>query len=118
MWIYIYLYRNDILSLYLVYCILRIYLDRDISVAIYVHLQIFCLYRDPYKGHCEYQTSFVGFAPARHPRFVALVMIDSPQSKNPYDIEGGYVAAPAFKSIAQGILQVLQIKSDRPKQLH
>jgi cell division protein FtsI/penicillin-binding protein 2 len=75
-------------------------------------------YCDPYKGHCEYQTSFVGFAPARHPRFVALVMIDSPQSKNPYDIEGGYVAAPAFKSIAQGILQVLQIKSDRPKQLH
>ena len=59
-------------------------------------------YCDPYKGHCEYQTSFVGFAPAKHPRFVALVMVDSPQSKNPYDIEGGYVAAPAFKSIAPG----------------
>ncbi len=74
-------------------------------------------YCDPYKGHCEYQTSFVGFAPAKHPRFVALVMVDEPQSKNQYDIEGGYVAAPAFKSIAQGILQVLQIKPDRPGQL-
>ena len=41
-------------------------------------------------------------------------MVDEPQSKNPYDIEGGYVAAPAFKSIAQGILQVLQVKPDRP----
>jgi cell division protein FtsI/penicillin-binding protein 2 len=75
-------------------------------------------YCDPYKGHCEYQTSFVGFAPAKHPRFVALVMVDEPHSKNPYDLEGGFVAAPAFKQIAQGILQVLQIKPDRPKQLH
>jgi cell division protein FtsI/penicillin-binding protein 2 len=74
-------------------------------------------YCDPYKGHCEYQTSFVGFAPAKHPRFVALVMVDEPQSKNSYDLEGGYVAAPAFKRIAQGILQVLQVKPDRPGQL-
>jgi cell division protein FtsI (penicillin-binding protein 3) len=74
-------------------------------------------YCDPYKGHCEYQTSFVGFAPAKHPRFVALVMVDEPQSKNPYDLEGGYVAAPAFKRIAQGILQVLQVQPDRPGQL-
>jgi cell division protein FtsI (penicillin-binding protein 3) len=74
-------------------------------------------YCDPYKGHCEYQTSFVGFAPAKNPRFVALVMVDEPHSDNPYDLEGGYVAAPAFKSIAQGILQVLQIKPDRPWQL-
>jgi cell division protein FtsI (penicillin-binding protein 3) len=74
-------------------------------------------YCDPYKGHCEYQTSFVGFAPAKNPRFVALVMVDEPHSDNQYDLEGGYVAAPAFKSIAQGILQVLQIKPDRPWQL-
>ncbi len=74
-------------------------------------------YCDPYKGHCEYQTSFVGFAPAKHPRFVALVMVDEPHSDNQYDLEGGYVAAPAFRSIAQGILQVLQIKPDRPWQL-
>jgi cell division protein FtsI/penicillin-binding protein 2 len=74
-------------------------------------------YCDPYKGHCEYQTSFVGFAPASHPRFVALVMVDQPQSKNPYDIEGGTVAAPIFKSIAQGILQILQVKPDNPRAL-
>jgi cell division protein FtsI/penicillin-binding protein 2 len=74
-------------------------------------------YCDPYKGKCEYQTSFVGFAPASHPRFVALVMVDEPHSKNPYDIEGGTVAAPIFKTIGQGILQVLQIKPDRPREL-
>jgi cell division protein FtsI (penicillin-binding protein 3) len=75
-------------------------------------------YCDPYKGKCQYQTSFVGFAPASHPRFVALVMVDEPHSKNPYDIEGGTVAAPIFKTIAQGILQVLQVKPDLPGQLH
>ena len=65
-------------------------------------------YCDPYKGQCEYQTSFVGFAPAKHPRFVALVMVDEPHvDDDQYDLEGGYVAAPAFKRIAQGILQVL-----------
>jgi cell division protein FtsI/penicillin-binding protein 2 len=71
-------------------------------------------YCDASVAKCPYQTSFVGFAPANHPRFVALVMVDTPQSKNPYDLEGGTVAAPAFKAIAQGILQVLQVKPDLP----
>jgi cell division protein FtsI/penicillin-binding protein 2 len=76
-------------------------------------------YCNPYLGRCEYQTSFVGFAPAKHPRFVALVMVDEPQSPDgdPSRLEGGIVAAPAFKSIAQGILQVLQIQPDRPREL-
>jgi cell division protein FtsI (penicillin-binding protein 3) len=74
-------------------------------------------YCDPnVNAKCQYQTSFVGFAPARHPRFVALVMVDQPQSKNGGQdlLEGGTVAAPVFKTIAQGILQVLQIPPDVP----
>jgi cell division protein FtsI (penicillin-binding protein 3) len=74
-------------------------------------------YCDDTVAKCNYQTSFVGFAPATHPRFVALVMVDSPQSKNRYNLEGGTVAAPAFQVIAQGILQVLRIPPDRPREL-
>jgi cell division protein FtsI (penicillin-binding protein 3) len=76
-------------------------------------------YCDPYKGHCEYQTSFVGFAPAKHPRFVALVMVDEPKDAKgrTANLEGGDVAAPTFKRIAQGILQILRIPPDRPAEL-
>jgi cell division protein FtsI/penicillin-binding protein 2 len=76
-------------------------------------------YCNPNLGKCEYQTSFVGFAPAKHPRFVALVMVDEPQAPN-HDqsvLEGGVVAAPAFKQIAQGILQVMRVQADRPREL-
>jgi len=76
-------------------------------------------YCDPYKGHCEYQTSFVGFAPAKHPRFVALVMVDEPKdAKGRTDgLEGGSVAAPTVQRIAQGILQELRVPPDRPREL-
>jgi cell division protein FtsI (penicillin-binding protein 3) len=76
-------------------------------------------YCDSTVKQCEYQTSFVGFAPATHPRFVTLVMVDGakgPDGKS-NGLEGGDVAAPAFKTITQGILQVLQVKPDRPRQL-
>ena len=76
-------------------------------------------YCNPHLGRCEYQTSFVGFAPAKRPRFVALVMVDEPQAPDGDFslLEGGIVAAPAFRTIAQGILQVLQIQPDRPGEL-
>ena len=68
---------------------------------------------------CQYQTSFVGFAPATHPRFVALVMVDEPKDAKgrTANLEGGDVAAPTFKDIAQGILQILRIAPDRPGEL-
>ncbi len=76
-------------------------------------------YCDPYKRKCQYQTSFVGFAPAKNPRFVALVMVDEPHDRNGDTslLEGGIVAAPVFKRIAQGILQELQVPPDRPGEL-
>jgi cell division protein FtsI (penicillin-binding protein 3) len=75
-------------------------------------------YCDPYKAKCEYQVSFVGMAPATRPRFVTLVMVDGARdSKGNTDLEGGEVAAPTFKRIAQGILQILRIPPDRPAEL-
>ena len=70
---------------------------------------------DPQGGYSDtrYVASFVGVVPASRPRLVILVSVDEPRGA----IWGGVVAAPAFKSIAQGILQILQIKPDRPGQL-
>ena len=43
----------------------------------------------------KFVASFVGFAPAAHPRLLVAVMVDEPQG----DIYGGTVAGPAFKKI-------------------
>jgi cell division protein FtsI (penicillin-binding protein 3) len=53
----------------------------------------------------KYDASFVGFAPAQHPRLLVSVMVDEPQG----DIYGGSVAAPAFGKIAAFALQYLGI---------
>jgi cell division protein FtsI (penicillin-binding protein 3) len=44
----------------------------------------------------KYIASFMGFAPALHPRFLAAVIVNEPQG----DIYGGAVAAPAFGELA------------------
>jgi cell division protein FtsI (penicillin-binding protein 3) len=54
--------------------------------------------------------SFVGFVPARDPRFVISVTLDSPKPVH----AGGVVAAPVFKSIASEILPYAGIPPDRP----
>ena len=56
-----------------------------------------------YRGHSEYNASFVGFAPSRQPRFTIVVVIDSPHGKNLY--YGGSVAAPIFQRIAEASLR-------------
>ena len=56
---------------------------------------------DPYRVN----TSFVGFVPAKHPRFVCMVTIMKPQ-------RGGWatvVAAPTFKTIAEKILYYMKV---------
>ncbi len=68
---------------------------------------------DPVHGgysDTRYVASFVGFAPARHPRLVVLVTVDEPRGT----IWGGTVAAPAFREIAQFALQYLQVPPDVP----
>jgi len=53
----------------------------------------------------KYVASFVGMAPAAHPRLLVAVMVDEPQGA----IYGGEVAAPAFQKIAQFALPYLRI---------
>lgn len=56
-------------------------------------------------SNTEYVASFVGFAPARSPRLLTLVMVDQPQGA----IYGGTVAAPAFGDITAFALPYLRI---------
>ncbi len=49
--------------------------------------------------------SFMGFAPARHPRIAVLIVIDEPRGRG----FGGTVAAPAFKAVVEQVLQYLNV---------
>ena len=55
-----------------------------------------------YRGHSDYNVSFVGFVPAQKPVFAIVVVVDSPHRVSPY---GGVVAAPIFQKIAQTALR-------------
>ena len=63
---------------------------------------------DPTTGEyskSHYIASFMGFAPALHPRLLIGVMVDEPQGA----IYGGVVAAPAFGKIASFALPYMRI---------
>lgn len=62
------------------------------------------LVKGSYRGHSEYNASFVGFLPSRDPVFTIVVAIDSPHGKNGY--YGGPVAAPIFQRIASAALRL------------
>jgi len=55
--------------------------------------------------------SFTGFAPINNPAVTILVSIDSPEG---WPHEGGNVAAPAFKRIAEQVLSYLDVPRDVP----
>ncbi|HET9268540.1 MAG TPA: penicillin-binding transpeptidase domain-containing protein, partial [Vicinamibacterales bacterium] len=55
-----------------------------------------------YKGHSNYNVSFVGFAPSRKPKFTVIVVVDSPHGVPAY---GGTVAAPIFQRITDQALR-------------
>ncbi|HKK44354.1 MAG TPA: penicillin-binding transpeptidase domain-containing protein [Balneolaceae bacterium] len=48
----------------------------------------------------KYRSSFVGFFPAEHPKYVCLVVLDDPETYPPY---GGETAGPIFKHTAKRI---------------
>ncbi len=52
---------------------------------------------------------FAGLAPASHPRFAIVVMIDDPQTEEYY---GSQIAAPVFSKIAAGALRLFNIPPD------
>src|ERR1700730_9578060 len=60
-----------------------------------------------YSAH-QLIASFVGFAPINTPAITILVQLDSPAGMH----EGGQVAAPAFKRIAQQVLAYLEVPHD------
>lgn len=47
-----------------------------------------------------YRSSFVGFFPAHNPRYVALIILDEPDTYPPY---GGWTAGPIFRQTAMRI---------------
>lgn len=63
-------------------------------------------------------SSFLGFAPAKNPRFVLLVSIDDPEAKFIAGVGrqqlGGISAAPIFREIATRALQYLGVAPDDP----
>src|SRR5580698_722164 len=68
---------------------------------------------DPSTGRyspTQYIASFTGFAPINNPAVTILVSLDSPVGLH----EGGQVAAPVFKRIAEQILAYLDVPRDVP----
>jgi cell division protein FtsI (penicillin-binding protein 3) len=58
----------------------------------------------------QFIASFTGFAPINNPAVTILVSLDSPVGLH----EGGQVAAPAFKRIAEQVLPYLDVPRDVP----
>lgn len=57
-----------------------------------------------------YVSSFAGFAPANDPRFVAVIVLERPQSK----LLGTITAMNTFRSIAEDALRSARVQPDRP----
>lgn len=66
----------------------------------------------------DHISTFIGFAPANHPRFVLLIAIDEPECKFIPGVgknqQGGTCAAPAFREIGLRTLQYLGVEPDDP----
>jgi cell division protein FtsI (penicillin-binding protein 3) len=58
----------------------------------------------------EYVTSFIGFAPATDPEYVALIAVDEPQATR----WGEVAAAPAFRKVMSFALGYFNVPPDRP----
>jgi cell division protein FtsI/penicillin-binding protein 2 len=68
---------------------------------------------DPNTGRyspTQFIASFTGFAPINNPAVAILVSLDSPVGLH----EGGMVAAPAFRRIAEQVLPYLDVSRDVP----
>lgn len=61
----------------------------------------------------KYVALFAGIAPATHPRFVAVVMIDEPMGDEYY---GGEVAAPVFSQVMSTTLRLYGVPPDNVPQ--
>ncbi len=57
-------------------------------------------------------TSFVGYAPAEHPKFVVLVKFDRPRLESTDNTWGSTTAAPIFKEVTEFLLDYYDIPPD------
>jgi cell division protein FtsI (penicillin-binding protein 3) len=57
----------------------------------------------------KYMSSFIGFAPLEDPAFTIAVVMDEPKAGSR---DGGGVAAPVFKEIAEGVLAEMHVPFD------
>ncbi len=62
----------------------------------------------------RYTSTFVGIAPASHPRLVVAVVMHEPKGKL---YLGGYVSGPVFQKIMEGSLRILNVPPDDPESL-
>src|SRR5215204_1594463 len=60
-------------------------------------------------SHTKYVASFVGFAPIENPAVVIIVVIDEAVGLH----QGGQVAAPVFREIANQVLPYLDVAPDQ-----
>jgi cell division protein FtsI (penicillin-binding protein 3) len=58
----------------------------------------------------EYVASFIGFAPATDPKYVALIAVDDPERT----YWGEITAAPAFRKVMSSALSYFNVPPDRP----
>ena len=69
----------------------------------------------------KYLASFIGFASAKNPAFILMVVIDEPEKKYLPSLgknyHGGVCAAPVFKNIASKALEYLGTSPDDPESL-
>lgn len=63
-------------------------------------------------SHSKYVASFAGFAPINNPEITVAVVIDTPIAPTLVQREGGWVAAPVFRRIAQQVLEYLHTPHD------
>jgi len=65
-------------------------------------------------SNSEHIASFSGFFPAENPRLVITVVVDNARTKG--TAYGGVVAAPAFKSVAEKLIQYFDIRPVQNKE--
>ena len=59
----------------------------------------------------DFIASFVGFAPVLNPAITVIVTLDSPRGP---ENDGGAVAAPVFRRVAENVLAYLNVPADLP----
>ncbi len=63
-------------------------------------------------SHSKYVASFAGFAPINNPEVTVVVVIDTPWAPTIIQREGGWVAAPVFRRVAQQVLEYMHTPHD------